>query len=321
MFKKYLVCLVGITLVFGLAACGEAQTEGSKKIVNIATASMGGAYYPLGVGVSEILSDSLPDLETRVEVTGGTVENPGLVNSGDCEIGLANKDMAQFAFEGSDPFESKYTNLRGWIGGVAGGVVHYCVLEDSGIDDLEDLVGKKIAVGPQGNSTSLFLEKVLVELGYTWNDITPSYLGFSEGIQALVDGKVDMAIVSAYPPVSAVKELAASGKAFKLLPFEDEFRARFLQDHPYYSEFTISKSIYGLGGDVTTVATGNIFIINADMDEELVYQMTKAVFENLDRLKTSATSAVTITLEEAPNTGIPLHPGAERYYRESGVLK
>ena len=347
--KKLLALILCLVLTAGLFACSAktepaaqpaapeastdtAQTEQpaedtaeeapeiSVKAVNIATASMGGAYYPLGVGVSEIFAKVFPGLEARVEVTGGTVENPGLVNAGDCEIGIANTDMALFAYEGQTPFEEPYPNLRGWIGGVAGGVVHYCVLESSGIKTLEDLIGKKIAVGPQGNSTSLFLEKVLTVMGYSWDDIQPSYLGFSDGVQALIDGKVDMAIVSAYPPVSAVQELAASGKAFNLIPFDDEFRAKFLEAYPYYKEFTVSKDIYGLSEDVTTVSTENMFMINADLDDDTVYLMTKAVMENLDMLKTAATSAGTITTENAPETGIPLHPGAERYYREIGAL-
>ena len=333
--KRLLASLVSLSLVLTLAACSSGSEQsggnssassdeaatGAVQTVNIATASMGGAYYPLGVGVSEILADAIPNLEVRVEVTGGTVENPGLVETGDCEIGIANTDMAMFAYEGSAPFEAAYPNLRGWFGGVAGGVVHYCVLEDSGIDSLDDLVGKKIAVGPQGNSTSLFLEKVLTTMGYSWDDISPNYLGFSEGVQALIDGKVDMAIVSAYPPVSAVQELKASGKSFRLLPFEDDFRAKFLEAYPYYTEFTIDKSVYDLPEDVVTVSTENMFMVNADLDEELVYQMTKAIYENLETFQTAATSASTMTLENAPNTGIPLHPGAERYYKEVGVLK
>jgi len=281
---------------------------------------MGGAYYPVGVGLSEIFLKAIPEVETRVEVTGGTVENPGLVDLGDSDIGLANKDMAYFAYTGQAPFESEHKNLRGLFNGFAPGVVHYAVLESSGIQNLADLKGKRIAVGPQGNSTSLFLEKVLNTLGYTWDDITPSYLSFSEGMQALADGKVDMAIASAGPPVSAVQELAATGKEFRLLNFDDDFRAKFLEAYPYYIEYIIPKETYNLPEDVTTVATQNMVMINANLDEELVYKMTKAIFENLDSLKSAAPAAADITLENAPKTDIPLHPGAERYYKEAGVL-
>lgn len=161
---------------------------------------------------------------------------------------------------------------------------------------------------------------MLITLGYTWDDITPSYLSFSEGMQALSDGKVDMAIASAGPPVSAIQELAATGKAFRLLNFDDEFRARFLESYPYYIEYVIPKDTYGLSEDVTTVATQNMVMVNANLDEELVYRMTKAIFENLDSLKAAAPAATDITLENAPKTDIPLHPGAERYYKEAGIL-
>ncbi len=289
--------------------------------IAIATAGTGGAYYPVGVGMSEVFKKAIPGLSVSVEVTGGTVENPGLVNIGDCEIGIANSDMAYFAMVGSTPFTMKHDNIRGFINGMAPGVVHYAVLESSGIKTLADLVGKRVAVGPQGNSTSLFLEKVLNLMGYTWKDITPSYLSFSEGMQALADGKVDMAIASAGPPVSAVQELAATGKKFALLEFDNAFRAKFLEAYPYYISYDIPKATYGLANDTHTVATQNMLMVNSKVDADLVYKMTKAVFDNFDFFVAAAPAAATITLADAPKTSIPLHEGAARYYKEMGVLK
>ncbi len=318
---KRRIAAVLLVVLMALSGCQSSGGAGAKKAVSIATAAMGGGYYSLGIGISEILKANIDNLDVTVEVTGGTVENPGLVNSGECDLGIANTDMAYFASIGEEPFDVASTNLAGWFGGAAGGVVHYCVLESSGISTIDDLVGKTIAVGPQGNSTSLFLRKVLETAGHGWNDITPSYMSFSEGMQALSDGKVDMAIASAYPPVSAVQELAATGKAYRILEFDDTFRATFLEMYPYYSEFVIPANSYdGQPNEIKTLSTENMTIVNKDLDEELVYQKTKAIFENLDTLKISATSAATMTLEGAPATGIELHPGAARYYREMGVL-
>ncbi|MDY4610755.1 MAG: TAXI family TRAP transporter solute-binding subunit [Sphaerochaetaceae bacterium] len=316
----FLLCIVLLTGSLVFAGGSSEVSENRPSQIAIATAGTGGAYYPVGVGLSEILVKSLPGLSVSVEVTGGTVENPGLVDIGDCEIGIANSDMAYFAMEGTTPFDRQHKNLRGFINGMAPGVVHYAVLANSGIDTLKDLAGKRIAVGPQGNSTSLFFEKVLNLMGYKWSDITPSYLSFSEGMQALADGKVDMAIASAGPPVSAVQELAASGKKFKLLEFDEGFRAKFLEAYPYYIAYDIPKETYGLAGDTHTVATTNMLMVNAGLSEEFVYDMTKAVFENLDSLVAAAPATATITLGDAPNTSIPLHEGAAKYYREMGVL-
>ena len=321
--KKLALCVLCLLVVGALFANGSSEKANNEipSQIAIATAGTGGAYYPVGVGLSEILTKTFPDLTVTVEVTGGTVENPGLVNLGECEIGVANSDMAYFAMEGSNPFTEANPNIRGFINGMAPGVVHYAVLEKSGINSLKDLVGKRIAVGPQGNSTSLFLEKVLGVLGYSWKDITPSYMSFSDGIQALIDGKVDMAIVSAGPPVSSIQELVASGKEFRILEFDDEFTAKFLEKYPYYISYTIGADVYGLDKDVQTVATTNMLMVNVNLSEEFVYQMTKAVFENLDYFGTVANSMKTVTLEDAPNTSIPLHEGAKRYYQEMGVLK
>lgn len=323
--KKVLVFMLVLVTACGFVfANGSQEATGNKfpSQIAIATASAGGAYYPVGVGLSEILIKTIPNLAVSVEVTGGTVENPGLVNQGDCEIGIANSDMAFFAMEGQAPFDQKHPKLAGWIDGMAPGVVHYAVLENSGINTLADLKGKRVAVGPQGNSTSLFLEKVLKVLGIGWDEITPSYLSFSDGMQALADGKVDMAIASAGYPVAAVQELAASGKKWKLLEFDDAFTKKFLAAYPYYISYNIPANIYnGQPNAVQTVATTNMLMVNADLSEDFVYAMTKAAFENLEAWAASANSVKTITLEGAPNTSIPLHPGAAKYYKEVGVLK
>ena len=130
-----------------------------------------------------------------------------------------------------------------------------------------------------------------------------------------------MAIASAGPPVSAVQELAATGKKFNLLEFDDEFRKKFLEAYPYYIAYDIPKATYGLDHDTHTVATQNMLMVNAKLDADLVYQMTKAVFDNFSMLVAASPSAKTITLDIAPSTSIPLHEGAARYYKEMGVLK
>lgn len=323
MKKIAIVMLILVACFSVLMANGtdEKKANAWPTQIAIATAGTGGAYYPVGVGLSEVLTKNMENLSVSVEVTGGTVENPGLVNIGSCEIGIANSDMAYFAMEGSEPFTTEHKNLRGFINGMAPGVVHYAVLENSGIKTLEDLVGKRIAVGPSGNSTSLFFDKVLQTMGYQWKDITPSYLSFSEGVQALIDGKVDMAIVSAGPPVAAIKELVASGKKFRLLEFKGDFKAKFLEAYPYYIEYTIPADVYGLSQDTETVATTNMLMVYSELPEDFVYEITKLAMENLEYLGIAANSMKTVTLENAPLTSIPLHEGAARYYREAGVLK
>lgn len=313
--------IIGFSFAAGTSEKGTGSETGKKIPIAVATASMGGTYYPVGVGIAEILNTKVASVEARVEVTGGTVENPGLVNSGNSEIGLANTDMAYYALNGQSPFKEKMPNLRGLFNGLAPGVVHYVVMENSGINKLADLKGKRIAVGPQGNSTSLFFRNVILELGMTWEDIKPSYLSFSDGVSALIDGKVDMAIVAAGLPSPAIKEIAATKKAFKILEFDNEFASAFLKKYPFYIRYNIPASTYGLKADVQTVATQNMVMINSLLNEKLVYEITKAIFENIDILYKSHPSATNVKLESAWNTPIPLHPGAEKYFKEKGVIK
>ncbi|MDR2503727.1 MAG: TAXI family TRAP transporter solute-binding subunit [Deltaproteobacteria bacterium] len=300
-------------------AAGAAQ----KELFTVGSAPLGGTYYPAAVGLAEIITKYVPGVEGRVEVTGGTLHNPVLMQQGELHLGLANADIAHSAYHGLGPFDgNKMSDLRALFIGLAPGVVQYVVGADSGISHIRDLKGKRVAVGPQGNSSSMLFISLLEFYGLSHTDVTMNFLSFSDGVNALMDGHVDMAIVQAGLPAPGLQEAFAGTKGIKILSFPEDDRDNFIRNYPYYLPMTITSAHYErIEREVITFATSNMVLIHAEVKEEHAYQITAAVFENLEEFRAAHPTIRSVTLTEAVDVPIPLHPGASRYFKEKGVLK
>lgn len=315
--KLFIAMLLPAVLATGLAGPSFAQ----ESLVTIGAAPLGGTYYPAALALSEIIRKHVPDMEARVEVTGGTMDNPLLLQQGELQLGLANADIAYFAHNGMAPFTEPFDNLRAMFVGLAPGVVQYAVLEESGVTSVKDLAGKRAAVGPQGNSSGLLFAKVLEFYGMDPGNVTRSYVSFSDGVAELLDGHVDMAVVQAGLPAPGLQEAFATSRNVRIISFPEQDRDAFLQRFPYYIPVTIPQETYPkLPGSVTTFATQNMVLVHKDMDPDAVYAMTKAVFEHLPDLYAAHPSLRSVTLETAAHSPIPLHEGALRYFRETGAV-
>jgi uncharacterized protein len=293
------------------------------KIIGIAGGPNGGAYYPLSIGVSKIIQTAIPGLKVDVAVTAGAIANCTLVGTDEMDMGFTNGDAAYEAYTGTGRYaKGKLPDLRILFGGVPGGVFHVVVAKNGPISSLGDLKGKRVAIGPQGGATEYLAPLVLKYYGIKKSDMKLTYVSYSDGIQALSDGQVDAAMVTSPIPAQAIKQLAAVGKLdFNILGIEPDKAEQFLKDNPFYVLFTLPAKVYGLDHDIQTVATTNIMAVNAKLDTDTVYRITKGIFENLDIMYNAHPSARGITLKTAPVTYIPLHPGAEKYYREQGLIK
>jgi uncharacterized protein len=281
----------------------------------------GGTYYAISTGMAKIFNAELKNVEARVRATSGSLENPVLVSAGKVDLGPTNANIAVWALAGDVVYKGKkQPNIALFMGGLAGGSLHVVVLADSPIKSLADLKGKRIAVGPQGNTTALMMNQLLGTYGVAASDYTPVYVNYNDGFSALGDGNVDAAIVNTAPPVAAVKELGIRHN-IRMLSVPDERRKTFLDKHPYYRAAEIAKTTYGTKEDVSTVGTSNIIIVRKDMDANRVYNMVKAVYDNLDDLRAAHPSARVIKIENGPKGGLPLHPGSEKYFGERGVMK
>lgn len=307
--------LVLAALLSATPACAE------QKLVTIGAAPFGGTYYPAGLALAEIITKHVPNVDARVEVTGGAMENPALMQQGELQIGLANADVAHFAYHGETPFTAPLTDIRALFSGLAPGVVQYTVLAGSGITSIRGLAGKRIAVGPRGNSSGLLFLRVLEFYGMRPEDVTFSFVSFADGVRALLDGHVDMAVVQAGLPAPGLQEAFAGPHAIRVISFPERDRDAFLQRHPYYVPATITPKIYPqLTSDVTTFATQNMVLVHAALPADTVYAITKAVFEHLQELHAAHPSLESIALENAALAPIPLHEGAARYFREQAVF-
>lgn len=317
MKKRFTRCLLAFAL---LLACGFAAAA---DILTIASGPMGGAYYPAGVGMGELIGKHVKEVTPRVEVTAGALENPSLLAMEEADIGITNADTAFFAANGLPPFSGKIDNIAAMFNGLAPGGFQYIVLEDSPIKTIRDLPGKRIAAGPQGNSASLNLRELMAFYGDDYNTIRPNYLPISDGVEQLLDGHVDMAIVQAGIPAPAIQEAFASGKKIRFLQFPDADRNKIVERFPYFRPIDLTKQYYPNLGDevVHTFCTNNLVIVRKDLSEELVYKMTAAIFDNLDDFHKVHPAARWVKFETATETPIPLHPGAAKYFREKGYLK
>ncbi len=331
--KKYsklsvllLVIVLALSVVF-VSGCSKeneepngdnGNNEGEDIFLRIGTAGTGGAYYPVGGAMAEVLSRHLEGVYSTAEVTGGAAENPRLVGTGELELGFTNSDLLYYAYEGMAPFEEKYA-----IGAVlefGPSVVHLVTIDDD-IKTIEDLKGKRIAVGPAGGSLATAFEQYIQFYGFTFEDITPSYVSQSEGMSLLVDKSVDAAISHGAPPVAAVMELSARRPDFKILAFGDDKVTEITAEHPYFSKFVIEAGTYGESPaeDTQVIAVGNYLFAPLDMDEDLVYNVLETLYDNMSFLQDAHPSNKFIPTDKRPDSPIPFHPGAERFYNDKGM--
>ena len=314
--KKRSLLLFCLIIVLVLTACSGNESGVADENLNlsIGTASMGGAYYPVGQEIANLITKNTENIEMTPEVTGGAMENPRLVDSGEVDLGITNANLAYFAYNGTDPYESKLDISA--IASLHPSVFHMIVRDNSKIESIKDFKGKKIAVGPAGGGTLPILETLLESEGLTLDDITPSYLSYTDGFSQLSDGNVDIALALSGYPASSVVELTATTK-IRFIGVEDDKFDKITTDHPYYSKIVVPKEIYKLSEDATAIGVRNTLIVRNDLSEEAVYEMTKAIFDNLSDFQEANASAKQIDLESAKDTVIPLHPGAEKYFNTS----
>jgi TRAP transporter TAXI family solute receptor len=309
--RKWLVMtliLAGIVLVMTTAVAQQ------KKPLTLATASIGGAFYPVGQAMTTVINKYVATVSMTPEVTNGAVENPRLVGDGNTDFGITNANTAYFAINGQKPYNKKFENLVA-LGNLHPSVFQIVVLSRSKINSIADLKGKKVAVGPAGGGTIPLLQSVLAEYGMKMDDIRANYLPYSDGFTQLGDGNLDAAIALGGYPMAAVTEISTTQKIRLIVPDEARF-ANLLKKYPYYSKIIVPKDVYKQEEDIPCVGINNIFFTKKSMDEKLIYDITKALYDHLDELGAANATARQIDRKALSQTPIPLHPGAKRYFDE-----
>ena len=308
-----------VVLAATASACGG--DGGSTRVVNIVTAPPGGSWFVMGGALASVINDAVPGVQAVAEASGGAEENVRLVGTGQSNLGFVIGKTALQGYEGREPFGQPFTNLRMLMGNIDVGQIHAIVLEGSPLTDICQVKGQRVGVGPSGHGSLANLREIFsAACGFTFDDITPVYLPYDQALSALGDGRLDASMIYVSPPIPAIAEFGATRK-YRLLPLSEAARDAVVARYPYYLKTVIPATAYaGITQEVPVVGTSNGVMVDAELPEELVYQITKATFENIDRIRKSYPTLAKFSLEVAPMGGlIPYHDGAIRYYRERGV--
>lgn len=315
-FLRRLLTLAGVALL----AAGPAHAD--QQYINILTGGTSGVYYPMGVGLSQIFSKAMPNAKVSVQATKASAENLNLLQAGRGELAFALGDTVSDAWKGDADagFKTKLSKLRG-VAGIYPNYIQIVASADSGIKTLADLKGKRIAVGAPKSGTELNARAIFKAAGLTYNDFAKvEYLPFGESVELMKNRQLDATLQSAGLGVSSLRDLATSIKMI-VVPIPQDVVLK-VGDPAYQSGVIPANTYEGQTANVPTAYVQNFLITRADAPVDMVYTMTKSMFEHLDQLKAAHAAAKSIR-KEAAATGmpLPLHPGAEKYYREIGVLK
>ncbi|MCB8888958.1 TAXI family TRAP transporter solute-binding subunit [Vreelandella malpeensis] len=302
------------TTMLALALPASAQQ------LSIATGGTGGVYYPIGGGLAEMINNHIEGAQATAEVTGASVENMGLIMRGDADLATALADTVYQAYTGTGDFEGRQVENTRALASIYPNAVQLVVLAESDIQGIEDLAGKRVSVGAPGSGTELNARAVLESNGVSYDDFTAQRLNFNETADAIRDGDIDAGFWSVGPPTSSIMNLAAT-RDIRLIGLSDEEIANAQEEEAVFAPYELAAGLYdGMDEAVQTIGIPNVLVVNADMDEELAYQLTQLLFEHIDELIAVHPAANDTTVEfTMESTPVPLHPGAIRYFEEVGA--
>ena len=311
--------LIGAALA---AACVLAAPQAqAQQFINVLTGGTSGVYYPLGVAISKIYGDKIANVKTQVQATKASVENLVLLQRGGGEIAFSLGDSLKAAWEGDEEagFKSKLDKLR-VIAAIYPNYIQIVATADSGIKTLADLKGKSLSVGAPKSGTELNSRAILKAAGMDYKELGKvEYLPFAESVDLMKNRQLSATLQSAGLGVASLKDLSNSSE----ITMVSVPKAVVDKIGPPFVAATIPAGTYkGQDQDVPTAAVVNYLVTSSAVSDELAYQMTKLIFENLPELANAHAAGRDIKLETAAaGSPAPLHPGAARYYKEKGVLK
>ncbi len=299
----------------------KTTTSAPVQKLSLATGGTAGTYYPIGAAIANVITKYVEGVEVTAESTGASVANLKMIADKKVDLILSAANTALGGYLGEAPFDKPIKNIRG-ITALYPETFQFVVLKASGLKTLSDLKGKRVVVGAPGSGTERTAKLLLEALGITYNDIKPQFLSFAEGVTALKDRLVDCAIVGAGIPTSAVVDVAASLE-INLLNVEQEAFQKVAKDSPYLMQVRIPSGTYkGVDQDVISVASPALLVVREDLDTNIVYKITAGIFAHLQEIQASHAQGKNITLENAlKGMSLPLHPGAEKFYKEKGLIK
>jgi len=338
--KKILSLALAAALTFSLVSCGQTKapagsagsadrsapdaSQGGASLnlggdYIMGTGGTSGTYYPLGGALCQVLNHAL-GTNITANATGGAAENVRLISSGEVDLALAQTDNISYAMSGTVQFD-KVTDGFGAVCSIYPEILHLVVRADSDIYSISDLKGKRVSVGDVGSGTESNMPIILGEYDMTYDDIKPNFLSYKESATAFQDGSIDAFFMLTGVPNTALTEVSITTDV-RLVGITPELQDKIISNYPYFAKARIDGEAYNLEEGADSIAVKATLIASNDLSEEFVYQLTKAIFENLEEFGEGHANAKMLTLDSALEGIDPahLHPGAVKYYKEAGML-
>ena len=310
--KKIISILLAVLFVFALTSCGTKMTMG--------TGGTAGTYYAYGGVLGQYITNEAGVPVTVVSTDGSSANIQG-IDAGNYQLGTVQSDVMAYAWEGSRAFE-KEGAIKSFrtVAGLYAEAVQLVTVNDD-IKTVADLKGKKVSIGAPASGVYFNAIDVLAAVGLTENDIEPQYQSFADSADALKDGKIDAAFIVAGAPTPAITDLSLSNDKVRIVPIDGEIAEKMMAANPFYTTYVIPKDTYkGQSEDVTTVTVKATLIVSKDASEDDVYNITKAIFDNIEDIKSENAKGAELSLENATSgLTVPFHKGAAKYFEEKGV--
>ena len=336
--KKFLALMMMIVMAFTVAACGgggdkkadnkaaAGKVDRSKEFITVLTGPTSGIYFPIGGAFSKVVGEM--GYKTSATATGATAENINAILTGKGEMAIAMSDSVIQAVEAFGAYQGKpkAENLRAMMG-LWPNVCQIVTTKDSGITKFTDLKGKRVGVGAPNSGVELNARMMFEAHGMTYKDAKVDYLSYGEAIDQIKNGQCDVAFVTSGLGNATIKELGTA-KEIVFVPVEGEALKKLTAKYPFYVEWKIPKETYGTKVDTTTAAVMNIMLVSKNLSDDVVYDLLDGIYSQKG-LETIGASHATAKREIKPETAlrgikgtsVKLHPGAEKYYKEKGMLK
>jgi len=320
MFQNYFhgsKALIGAAMLIAVGAGTPAIAQDQ---LSVATGGTGGVYYPMGGGLAEVINTHVEGYAATAEVTGASVENMGLVATGDADLAIGLADTVSQAYTGTGRFEGQQLPMVRGLASLYANMVHIVALEDSGITSLEDLRGKRVSIGAPGSGTEVNTAAILEANGITYDDIDEQRLNFNETADALANGDIDAGFWSVGAPTSSILNLATTQNIVIIALSEDELAAAAAADANFAVTTLPGGTYTGVDEDIAVLGIPNVLAVSSEMPDDLAYEITSAMFENIADMQAVHPAANQTTVDfTLAATPVPLHPGAIRYFEEIGA--
>lgn len=323
MKKRIITGILILCLLTFFSAIHLEMAQAARKYVSIASGWVVGVYFPLAGAISRIAHEKLPDIKITVESSGASVANAKLIATGDADMAILQNDIAYYALHGTKPmFDKPVPNIRG----IAALYPEHCQIharKDAKIATVKDLKGKRVAVGPLGSGTEANAMQILEAYGLKFEDLGKvERLSAAESADYLKDGRIDAAFYTVGVGASAIVDTALMVDTV-IVPIDGPQADALIKKYPFYAKDKVPAGIYkGVDKDVPTVAVLAILVAKAELEEDIVYRITKAMWENVGRIESAHAKGKEVKLEKALiGMPIPLHPGAQKFYKEKGMIK